>query len=288
MFTVLHRSPPLGAPLQGGGDAWAVATCQRQFVAGFGLTAECDGIDRFEGAPAYALLLEIATGLRSAVVGETNVAGQLRRAWQARETAQPQHPAPDRLRPLVRQLFIDQALVRQQWLTGVGGQSYGTLTRKLMAPARRERILVVGQGQLARSIVPALSGRSLSLYTRSPHAADWHPWARRYGRGKEMAALAEAESIVFCTPVDPRFDEAWAPGLATHAGRVLHLGASGTVRPAWMAQRPAWSLDDVLALAQTQRAIRSQRIEAARVACAQLAARLFDVDTAQAVTARLG
>lgn len=288
MFTVLHRSPPLGAPLEGAEGVWAVSTCQRQFVAGFGLSAHRDGVDRFEGAAAYALLLEIATGLRSAVVGETNVAGQLRSAWQAHEAAHPARPAPDPLRPLVRQLFIDQALVRQQWLTGVGGQSYGTLARKLMAPARRERILIVGQGQLARSVVPALSGRSLSLYTRSPHAADWHPWARRYGRGEEAVALTQAESIVFCTPVDPRFDEAWAPALAAHAGRVLHLGASGAVRPAWMAHRAAWSLDDVLALAQAQRTIRTQRIEGARAACAQLAARLFDVDTAQAVTARLG
>lgn len=287
MFTVLHRSPPLGAPLEGAEGAWAVATCQRQFVAGFGLSARCDGVDRFEGAAAYALLLEIATGLRSAVIGETNVAGQLRSAWQAHEAA---HPAPalDPLRPLVRQLFIDQALVRQHWLTGVGGQSYGTLARKLMAPARRERILVVGQGQLARSIVPALSTRSLSLYTRSPHAADWHRWTRRYGRGEEAAALGEAESIVFCTPVDPRFDEAWAHGLATHPGRVLHLGASGTVRPAWMAHRAAWTLDDVLALAETQRTIRSQRIDGARAACARLAAQLFDVDTAHTVTAKLG
>lgn len=288
MFTVLHRNPPCGAPLEAGGGAWAVTTCQRQFAAGFGLPSHCDGVDRFEGAAAYALLLEIATGLRSAVVGETNVAGQLRSAWQAHEAAHAAQAALERLRPLVRQLFIDQALVRQQWLTGVGGQSYGTLARKLLAPGRRERMLIVGRGQLARSIVPALSGRSLSLYTRSPHAADWHPWTRRYARGEEAAALAQADSVVFCTPVDPLFDETWADGLAAYAGRVMHLGASGAVRPVWMAQRTAWTLDDVLALAQSQREIRTQRIEGARAACAQLAAQLFTVGTARTVTARLG
>lgn len=260
---------------QPGGDegSWAITTCQRHLEVAIdsetGAAAE-PASSSLRGRDAYLHLLEVITGLQSAVVAETNVSGQVRASWdqfRAGVADAPQSAARratlTALQPVVAALFADAALVRQRWLQGLGGSSYGTLARKLLSPSRNERVLVIGAGDLARSVIPAFSAHDLRNYTRqaNPPIAEAAQWA---------------DSVIFCTPPNAEFESKWWPhwGDDVRDGRplqVLHLGGRAQELEHWPASIARRTLDDLLALSVSQSALRSDRIASALAHCAQLA-----------------
>ena len=135
-----------------------VDTCQRQFLvlaspsAQDGLPeslpeslrnslAQSSGIDVLTDEPAYRLLLEISTGLKSAIQGETDIFGQLKNAWQQFETQR-----PDKAKEIsswIIKLFEDTKEIRCQYLQNIGGDAYGSLVRKLLRPSEKQKSLSV-------------------------------------------------------------------------------------------------------------------------------------------------
>jgi glutamyl-tRNA reductase len=284
-LTVVHRpgrSSPGARPAPF--PAWTVATCQRALTIAFGhersaawADAQPPGAEVRHGVEAYRLLLEITTGLRSAIAGETNVAGQMRLAWHQFEADPAQAELVTRLTPTVRQLFSDAAIVRQRWLQGLGGTSYGSLARRLLGCLKGARVLIVGGGELARSIVPAFRDRQVvALFTRTAHGghAVQEPVAHRFVRGEEPAAIAWAHHIVLCVPPDSDFDATWIAALRERRDLpVLHLGARHAEVSAWRDAGIALAtLDDLYALAARLGSARERRLDAARAACAEMAA----------------
>lgn len=252
-------------------------TCLRQIAFGLaprpGLPSRTDG-ELSTGAAAYRLLLEVASGLRSAVPGETNVSGQFRRAW---EQATRQLRAEDRwrLQPVVQALQADTRALRASHLQGIAGGSYGSLVRELLALRRDARVLFIGTGELARSMLPlfrawevaAWNHRAFSDDPRSPLTG-----IRRWFASDEAdAAAAWATDIVFTTPGDPAHDSAWHDRLLPHAPRgLVHLGLRRGAGPAWATAAARYSLDDVFDLARARDQQRSRQLTAAVRACAAL------------------
>ncbi|MBL8200281.1 MAG: hypothetical protein JNK40_04845 [Chromatiales bacterium] len=252
-------------------------TCLRQLA--FGLAprpALTDGTggELSSGAAAYGLLLEIASGLRSAVPGETNVFGQFRRAWDEAE----RHLPPDdhaRLKPVVQALLADTRALRARHLQGVAGGSYGSLVRELLAPGRGARVLFVGTGELARSMLPLFRAwdvgvwnhRTLNHGSRAPLAGV----CRWFESGEADSAAAWATHIVFTTPGDAAHDSAWRDRLWQHAPRgVVHLGRRREDSPAWGPLTASFDLDHVFALAGAREQQRRHQLAAAARACAAL------------------
>lgn len=245
---VLHGA--LDAP------AWTIATCQRTLAVGLGPTAHAE-----RGEAAYRVLLEIVTGLRSPVVGETNVAGQFRASWRAFADDPRTGSAARALAPIVDSLFADAASIRQRWLHGIGGSSYGTLARKLLKPRRGEQVLIVGTGALAASVLPAFEAWNPAQYARAATTA------HRFHAGDEAAAIAWADCVVFCTPFGDDFRSRWHPAIVARPEvRVLHLGARDGDRSGTL------TLDTLFALSAQLATARAAKVAAAIDACG-LAAR---------------
>lgn len=265
----------------GADGAWVITTCQRRLeVASAEVSIQVGELespspaDSLQGRDAYQFLLEVITGLQSAVVAETNVSGQVRASWEAfrasvqEATTSSPRTMLDALQPWVAALFADAALVRQRWLQGIGGTSYGTLARKLLASTRADRVLVIGSGDLARSVTPAFSAHELATYSRKGEAT--------FGPGQERQAAAWADSVIFCTPPNPEFERLWWPEWidkadAARTKQILHLGARAPELQYWPASIERRTLDDLLALSASQGTLRSHRIASARAHCAQLA-----------------
>jgi hypothetical protein len=251
-------------------------TCLRRLAFGIGQAPPLSG-ELLTGADAYQLLLEVVAGLRSAVVGETNVAGQFRRAWQ--DGAAGLAPAATRgLAPLVDALLADAAMVRSSHLQGLGGSSWGTLVRRLLAPDAGARVLLIGTGDLAASIAPYLRQVELGLWNHrrvsAPRRAGFPAAARWFDVADADAAARWADIAIVTSPADGDHDRAWLARFAARPAPLaagLHLGQREPTAFRWPGATRGYLLDEVLALARTQQYRRTEAAYRARQQCAACA-----------------
>ena len=256
-------------------------TCLRQLAFGVAPGASLPRGARGEfstGKAAYQLLLEVACGLRSAVPGETNVTGQFRRACEQAEAALGRNDWQD-LQPLVQALLADARALRTSHLQGLAGSSYGSLVRELLEPRRDARILFVGTGELARSMVPLFRNFDVGAWNHRP-ASPLDGVCRWFPTDAADLAAAWATDFVFTTPADPAHDLAWHNRLQSRAPRALvHLGQRRRTGPAWPSVTANFDLDDVFALAGARAQLRRQKLASAALACSALVDARLNVDS---------
>ena len=117
------------------------------------------------GKAAYRFLLEVVCGLRSPLIGETEVLGQFR-AFCAKASFPPTSWGWF-LRQLTADLIVDAKRVRHRHLEGLGCHSYGGLLRQHLKGVRS--VALIGSGQLASEVVPWLVGKAqLTIFCRNP------------------------------------------------------------------------------------------------------------------------
>ena len=278
---VAHWSPRSHLP-GNAGPGLLVDTCLRQVYIDVSPTAKFYAAqlsgqptptERESGPDAYRLLLEIATGLRSAVPGETNVFGQFKEAWAAfRSRRQPAQVA--RLAPLMHRLINDTKTIRTEYLHGIGGASYGSLVRRLVTPRPKDRILFVGAGNLAQSMLPFFKLFDVGLWNRS--AIDRLPESITYFFRPEQGRQAAkwADHVILTTPPDRANDGLWCKWIGPSVRTVVHLGHRSNREPGTRAFAVArktriktYTLDDVFSLRQAQAERRSTQLAGARAAC---------------------
>lgn len=284
---VFHRSIPesserpgtrvLATPTR---STFRLTTCQREVDILFRHSADIVSTGAaFRGIDAYRLLLEIATGLLSAIPGETNVFGQLRAGW--RDYLREADPVTVRdFATLMDTLFVDTRAIRTAFLQDIGGHSYGTLTRKLLRPSAGTRILVVGNGALARAVMPMLSGFELGLINRTRPTEIPEFVHRVFEMDDAQAAIDWADHVVLCVPRAANLDARWARLLASRpAVRVIHLGCRRADIGPWAELNGLATLDDLFNLRTAQQDRRMRQLEFARAACrARALQRAADVD----------
>jgi len=257
--------------------AFRLDTCMRRVV----LTAEqrvgaqlaaLQPAELFSGTDAYRFLLEVSAGLRSAVPGETNVFGQLKRAWEAHRQAG-ERDGVRSLAPVIAQVIRDTRRVRQLHLQNLGGASYGSLVRRLLAPDSGERVLFVGAGELARSMLPFFRAVQTGVWNRSAPGAAFAAAGRVFSPEDGAAAAGWADHVIMTTPPDALNDARWSGWLAGSLARsVVHLGQRGGSDWGCPLHVAGYDLDDVFDLRQSQDNIRSLQLQRARLACRELAA----------------
>lgn len=267
---------PAPAPV---GTAFSMDTCMRRLV----ITAQREvasrlaalqPVETYSGCDAYRFLLEVATGLRSAVPGETNVFGQFRRAWEHyRQLGEP--GGVRALAPLIARVIADTRRVREAHLRNLGGASYGSLVRRLLTPAAGERVLFVGAGELARSMLPFFRSFEIGVWNRRPAGPAFASAARLFAPAEGAEAAAWAHHVVMTTPADATNDEHWRAWLAASLSQtVVHLGrrrGDGWTSPGHVT---GYDFDDMLDLRRSRDNIRSLQLERARLACYERAAAL--------------
>lgn len=249
-----------------------VSTCMREFAVFAGAHAAAahrfDEIQRLSGSAAYAFLLQTVTGLNSSIPGETNIQGQVRKAWDSWRHI----TSPERLHaldPVMHRLFADAREIRRQFLQGIGGQSYGSLTRKLLNPGPDAHVLFVGAGDLARSITPYFAAFDTACWNR--HATDAATVGTRTGfaPAESLNAACWATHVVLTTPADSHNDRQWRYLLdaVPTLEQVVHLGIRRAQRGYWENFSCLSDLDDVIELRQSQTSLRTLNVKRARRAC---------------------
>jgi len=261
------------------GPPLLVDTCQRSIWVGQqtqhrGAVDAATDIESFSGKKAYEFLLKFASGLLSAIPGETNVFGQLKDAWQHHQAMFGANIGSSN-RDLMAQLFTDTKRIRSRHLQRIGGHSYGTLIRHLLELRKNEPVLIVGSGSLARSIAPALRKYRLAIWNRRTEA--WAPdhAEQRFAPGDEADAVRWAAHIIFCTPPALASEQTWIDVLQQHPAKsVIHLGYRDT--PAWWhdyghEEGQYLHLEHLFALRRNQADARSLQLTRAHNECAALA-----------------
>ncbi len=254
-----------------------------------------EGLELMHGREAYDFLLRVATGLESAVVGESDIFGQIKEAWKG--FSGKGSPLLRELGVWMQRLFEDTKEIRSLHMQDLGGASYGSLVRRMLHGRRvrpegeREKVLLVGAGKLALSIAPWLAGYDLLLWNRSPgklqaledeinskKTASGGTMTRVVGPEAESAAWRDADHVVVCVPADKAEDgRRMADRLAGAAGRakglVLHLGGFKPECQDWAAAIGDGfvALDDLFQLKEAQDSARGKAIRAARHACRERA-----------------
>jgi glutamyl-tRNA reductase len=155
-------------------------------------------------------LFSVAAGLDSAVLGESEVLGQVRRAW---ETAQLEHVSGPVLGALFRHAVETGKRVRSETAIarGITSLSHGAVA---LAAGRRPdgltgaRVLVVGAGEMGEGVIQALDGLDLAdlvVANRTPDRAEGliAGVERREGVGirteglDDLGTLLSASDVVF-------------------------------------------------------------------------------------------
>jgi len=148
-FHIFHKKGALASEVPHGAELYAFKTCLRTLY--FGIledTSEVRGLESFDvytDQKAYQFLLEVICGLYSPVVGETEIFGQFRTFWQSQD-----YPYP--LQQIFDNAVTDAKKIRKLHLTDLGGQSYGSVIRKLLKSPTS--VAVIGSGSLVQDILP--------------------------------------------------------------------------------------------------------------------------------------
>jgi glutamyl-tRNA reductase len=128
---------------------------------------------RLDGVAAVRHLFEVTAGLDSQVLGETEVLGQVRRAYDAARAAGTTNRLID---TVLSAALVAGRRVRRETVLGRHPASVGSAAVDVAAtlgPLDRSRVLVLGAGEMAQAVLRALQGRTagIALVNRRPERA---------------------------------------------------------------------------------------------------------------------
>ena len=258
----LRHQAPAAADVPSGGVLWR--TCLRDVV----FLGEDAGRapDALTGGAAYALLVEIVCGLRSPLIGETEVQAQFKAFLTSLDARE--HGA---LRRLGQRVLTDAKRIRSRHLQGFGVRSYSGLVRSHVPDGTR--VVLVGTGTLATEIAAALA---------PAHQID--QWGRRHPAMPSRAAVTRFELFSAADGSSVQSTEPAVLIIAAPAGSVaLDAVAAGypglmrviDLRPVdertpLATAAPAVTLDDLFAEAGAHARSAAGRVAAARADIAAL------------------
>ncbi|HNX04771.1 MAG TPA: glutamyl-tRNA reductase [Opitutales bacterium] len=190
-----------------GDDPAALQTALREFSGATGISGDSGGSGFvFNDAQAVQHLMEVSAGIDSEMVGETEILGQVKQAYEAASAAD---RAGTVLHRLFQKSFQAAKMAREKSGIGHGQVSLGAvaaeLARRIHGDLSQCRVLVVGSGQVgtdvARSLV--LRGvRELVVSSRTlahSEALATETGARSIPFAEWPDILPESGVAIFCT-----------------------------------------------------------------------------------------
>jgi glutamyl-tRNA reductase len=256
-----------------------VRTCQRTFLLAWGELPLSDVRRSFQGSEAYEFLLRFASGLESEIKGETDVFGQLKSSIREFEAKYPD-AEPGQL-SLFAKVFEDTKEIRAQYLEGIGGNTYGALARRILNPSPESRVLILGAGQISKSVAPYFADSRLSIYNRTGErlgGLEKELGQKGYrnihftSKSAELPAMIRASDLILIavppgSPLDQAVIDAACAGPVPRPA-MLHLGGQARDLDAFERSGLAiLSLTDLFALEKEQNSFREKQIQHAEEAC---------------------
>ncbi len=155
-------------------------------------------------------LLGVASGLESMVLGEPEILGQIKQSAALAETVGASGPV---LRRLLRSAFSAGARARQETAISAGAVSLGyavvELARSIFSGLEECRVLLIGAGEIARSVARPLlerGARELVVANRGAERAqqfkEEFPQAELISFEERLEAVRSADVVVVSTGAD--------------------------------------------------------------------------------------
>lgn len=128
-------------------------TCQRTLIISSNESYNINYLEgsHLRGPEAYTFLLQIICGLKSKLLGESEIVSQFKSAYQ--EYVQFEDKCTQTLL-ILEKLFKDAKEIRTKYLIGLGQKTYSSLTRRhIYNKNKAESVLILGSGQLAEDLI---------------------------------------------------------------------------------------------------------------------------------------
>ena len=162
-----------------------------------------------QGEEAFRHLVRVASSLESAILGEPQILGQVKDAFQ--RSADLGHSGKELAGVLGRALAVAKR-VRSETAVGRAGVSWGhaaaALAEKVLGPIAGKRVLVVGAGEMARLSAQHLCGQGAHVVVVNRTLANAQALANEVG-GEALplealeSELGAADVVVSAAPVVP-------------------------------------------------------------------------------------
>ncbi len=207
-----------------GGEAFILSTCNRVEVFASGTPAEAadacaaavslggkrdvslfmQNARRFENLASVRHLFEVASGLDSQMVGETEILGQIKRAYENAAAAGACKAVFNRT--------LQKAIQCAKWVrtnTGIGsgsttiGAVAAELATRIFEDISKTRILLAGSGEVGRSVAQALAARGAESITvssrtwQNAHALSGEVGGSAIGFERVAAELGKFDIAIF-------------------------------------------------------------------------------------------
>jgi glutamyl-tRNA reductase len=256
------------------GTTFVLKTCQRSLVLTFNRYPfkgqELPAHQLHNGAEAYHFLLETICGLKSKLIGENEIVGQFKEAYQIYS----QSTLKDtKLLLILEKLFKDAKDIRTQYLIGISQKTYASLTRRhLIQKAKADHVVVIGSGSLAEDLINQFKKKArVSICARNNvralELAQLHnltiiPWEERHELVNRpfIANTVGTDSIIF----DGAFFTAWKT--KNPEGKFVDLGSPSVIHTELTLAEGVVRLVDIFDEGAIMEGQKLQQIELARVA----------------------
>ncbi len=244
--------------------------------AGLRPTELLEGIYSHRNCDAARHLYRVTSGLESMIVGEAEVQGQVKRAYEAALAARTTGPLTNKL---FRAALATGKRVRTETAIGAGGASVASVAvesaRETLGELAARRVLIIGAGETAELTARALSDQGVAtMFVANRRRERALALAQRFGGEavtfERVPEELERADIVVASTSSPHFivgAEELAQVMRARAGRpllLMDLAVPRDIEPS-CATLAGVTLVDIDGLqAQVARTHRARRMEARR------------------------
>jgi glutamyl-tRNA reductase len=255
------------------GHSFELRTCQRTLVLSFHsnpfLSTELPEHELVSGADAYLFLLETICGLKSKLIGENEIVGQFKEAYQiyAASTLK-----DTRVLMVLEKLFKDAKDIRTQFLIGISQKTYASLTRRhIIQKAKANHVVVVGSGSLAEDLINQFKKKArVSICARNHerahelaklHGLEIIPWERRdqLSQFPFIANTIGTQDTIF----DQNFFQTWGQ---QNSKLFVDLGSPSSIKTSLDLDNGVVRLDDIFREGAIVQGQKERQIDLARSA----------------------
>jgi glutamyl-tRNA reductase len=270
------------------GHAFVLRTCQRTLVLSHNSYpfhhSEIPKHELVIGADAYLFLLETICGLKSKLIGENEIVGQFKEAYQIYASSTLKDT---KLLLVLEKLFKDAKDIRTQYLIGISQKTYASLTRRhFIQKTKAQHIVVVGSGALAEDLINQFKKKAkVSICARNTdkvnelaltHSLNVIPWEDRASlvNAPFIANTVGTNSVLF----GQDFFEGWS--LQPLSQRLfVDLGSPSCLDTAMTLEEGVVRLDDIFregAIVEEQKQAQIALAKAAMVSITMKRQALFE------------
>ncbi len=262
-------------------------TCQRTLVVTsrspkicLSLKSQINSI--LEGPRGYQFLLEVICGLKSRLLGETEIVSQFKEAFDSFLSQENRDPI---VTLTLQKLFKDAKEIRHNHLGDVGQYSYAGMTKKLIT--NRDHgplILLVGSGQLAKDILKVMNKKfNIHLLARNDHKvsslqANYQFTPICWSNFKEASQYQVVVNTVgtYNSLFNQQFFKTWLL-LHGHRGLFIDLGSPSSIETNYDVTNGVIRLDDIFQMSDQLNEEKREKILEAQGGIAKLVSNRWEL-----------